>query len=44
LVLAEAKTCCLTHENEPSQQVKSSHIYLYSTFYNTDCLGSALQR
>jgi len=27
----------------PKSQVKSSHIYLYSAFHNTDCIKAASQ-
>ncbi len=29
--------------NKPSNEVKSSHHYLYSAFYNADCVKAALQ-
>jgi len=30
-------------ENNKTCQVKSSHIYLYSAFHNTDCIKAASQ-
>jgi len=29
--------------NKLTQKVKSSHIYLYSAFHNTDCIKAASQ-
>jgi len=34
-----ALLCCLFEKS----QVKSSHIYLYSAFHNTDCIKAASQ-
>jgi len=30
-------------QNKQQQKVKSSHIYLYSAFHNTDCIKAASQ-
>jgi len=33
----------MEERNHTGLKVKSSHIYLYSAFHNTDCIKAALQ-